>query len=232
MKNVIADAVELSMLSAQSLENIASAAEMCADATFDFSKGCDLIAAELGGLKASGSLTFAAWESVRVQFEKVAGVRARDNGAADPAGAANDCWLRVVKRNAEIHGLTKPKAESPDADRMREKRAAEREQLLAAYVGQSAADLKSAQVEHYKTATPESIAKAKSLDKAIKLIEKAEREERKGAVGSLKSGASEAFKACLATLVERGDERGLGDLIVILKQFPDACAQRDAISVQ
>lgn len=233
MKNVIADAVSsVFTLSADAGERIANAAEMCADATFDFSKGCDLVAAELGGLMSAGLLSFESWEAVRVQFEKVAEVRARDNGAADPAGAANDCWLRVARRNAEIHGLKKPAKVGGDAERMREKRAAETAQLLAAYAGQSAADLKSAQVEHYKTATPESIAKAKSLDKAIKLIEKAEKTEREGAISALKSGASEAFKACLKTLVERGDERGLGDLVVLLKRFPDDCAKRDAISVQ
>lgn len=217
------------VLSADLSERVAVAAEMCADATFDFSKGCDSVAAVLGSLKADGLLTFEAWEAVRVAFERVAAVRAEDNGAADPAGAGSDCWGRVVKRNKEIHGLTKPEKKSPDADRMRESRAAERAELLAAFADRTAADLKAEQIEHYKTATPESIAQAKSLDKAIKLIERAEKVSRKGSVDALKRGASDAFKACLATLVERNDERGLGDLVVLLKRFADDCAARDAI---
>jgi limonene-1,2-epoxide hydrolase len=137
----------------------------------------------------------------------------------------------VVKRNKEIHGLTKPTAENPDAERMREKRAAERADLLAAYAGQSSATLKAEQVENYKVATPESIAKAKALDKAIKVVERAEKETRKGSLEVLRKSAQDQFKACLSVLVERGDERALTDLIVLLKRLPDDFAKRGA-SVQ
>jgi hypothetical protein len=232
-KSIIADAVASEfVLSADLAERVAVAAEMCADATFDFSKGCDSVAAVLGSLRADGGLTFDRWEAVRVAFERVATVRAKDNGATNPAGAGSDCWGRVVKRNKEIHGLTKPTAENPDAERMREKRAAERAELLAAYAGQSSATLKAEQVENYKVATPESIAKAKALDKAIKVVERAEKETRKGSLEVLRKSAQDQFKVCLSALVERGDERGISNLIVLLKQLPDACATRDSISVQ
>lgn len=223
-------AVPAYVLSSALSERVAGGAELVMDSSFDFRKGCDQVGEVFSAIAAeAGSIAFEAWESVRVQFERVAAVRARDTGAVDPAGAANDAWLRVAKYLKEYYGLSKPKADNPDAERMREKRATENANLLAAFAGQSAADLKSAQVEHYKTATPESIAKAKSLDKAIKLIEKAEKESLSGSLKVLKASATEAFKTCLATMVERGDERGLGDLIVLLKRLPDDCAARDSI---
>lgn len=217
-KSVIADAVGSAfVLSSVQSETIASAAEMCADATYDFSKGCDLVASVLGDLKRSGLLTFAAWEVVRVAFERVAAVRARDNGAADPEGAGNDCWNRAAKRNKEIHGLTKPKAENPDADRMRDKRAAERAELLAAYAGQSVSDLKAEQVEHYKAATAESIAQARALDKAIKVVEKAEKEATKAQFDALASAFSGLAKEVLKRARESNDLTMLENAIVALK---------------
>lgn len=217
-KSIVADAVESAfVLSGQVLENIAVAAEMCADATYDFSKGCDLVAAELGALNSAGLLTFASWEAVRVAFERVAAVRAKDNGAADPVGAGNDCWIRVVKRNKDIHGLTKPKAESPDADRMREKRAVEKAELMAAYAGQSSADLKAQQVEHYKAATPESIASAKALEKAIKTVEKAEKDATKAQFDALASTFSGLAKDVLKRARENNDLAMLENGIVALK---------------
>ena len=80
-KTVVADAVSTAfVLSGDLSERVAVAAEMAADASFDFSKACDSIAAVLGSLKSDGLLTFEAWEAVRVRFESVAAIRARDNG--------------------------------------------------------------------------------------------------------------------------------------------------------
>jgi len=232
--------VELFELSSDIREQIASSAETLCDISKDERISKDAIADVFRALKAAnptedhpeGVVTYSMWEAVRKSFEAVYEVRARDNGAIDPAGAANDCWLHnVTPYLREICGLRKPSksGESPEsaAARMEAKRAKDREEAEKMEEGKSLADLQEAQVALYQTATPESIAKAKALDKAIKLVAKVEKEERKGAVGALKKGAQDAFKECLEALVEGNNERGLSDLILFLKRFP---AEADLIN--
>jgi hypothetical protein len=233
--------VDVFELSSTLREQIASSAEILCDISKDERISKDAIADVFRTLKAAnpteehpeGVVTYSMWEAVRKSFEAVYAVRARDNGAIDPAGAANDRWGEVTVYLREIHGLKKPSksGESPEsaAARMEAKRAKDREEAEKMAEGKSLADLQEAQVALYQTATPESIAKAKALDKAIKLVAKVEKEERKGAVGALKKGAQDAFKECLEALVEGNNERGLSDLILLLKRFPADCAQRDAM---
>lgn len=221
-------------LSADFREIIASSAETLCDITKDAQISKESIAGVFKGLKVGyGEITYSMWEAVRESFERVAEIRSRDNGAIEPKGAANDRWSEVAAYLREIHGLKKPSKSGEDpksaAARMEAKREKERAESAKLAEGKSLADLQLAQVALYQTATPESIAKAKSLDKAIKLVAKVEREERKGAIGALKKGAQDEFKACLETLVESGNERGIGDLILLLKRFPADCAKRDAI---
>ena len=226
--------VELFELSANVREQIASAAETLCDVSKDAQISKESIAQLFKAMKAdAGEVTYSMWEAVRLAFVAVATVRSRDNGAIDPAGAADDRWGEVTAYLREIHGLKKPSksGESPEsaAARMEAKRAKDKADAEKMAEGKSLSDLREAQVALYQTATPESIAKAKALDKAIKLVEKVEKEERKGAVGALKKGAQEAFKECLDALVDGNNERGLSDLILILKRFPADCAQRDSL---
>lgn len=226
--------VELFELSSNVREQIASAAEILCDVSKDAQISKESIAQLFKAMKAeAGEVTYSMWEAVRLAFVAVATVRSRDNGAIDPAGAADDRWGEVTAYLREIHGLKKPSksGESPEsaAARMEAKRAKDKADAEKMAEGKSLSDLREAQVALYQTATPESIAKAKALDKAIKLVEKVEKEERKGAVGALKKGAQEAFKECLDALVDGNNERGLSDLILILKRFPADCAQRDSM---
>jgi hypothetical protein len=221
-------------LSSDLREQIASSAEVLCDVTKDAQISKESIAQVFKGLMADhGQITYSMWEAVREVFERVAEGRSRDNGAIDAKGAANDRWSEVTAYLREIHSLKKPAKSGEDpksaAARMEAKREKERADAAKLAEGKSLADLQLAQLALYQTATPESIAKAKSLDKAIKLVAKVEKEERKGAVSALKKGAMESFKECLDTLVEANNERGLSDLILLLKRFPADCAKRDAI---
>jgi hypothetical protein len=226
--------VDVFTLSSDIREQIASAAEVLCDVTKDAQISKESIAQVFKGMMADyGQITYSMWEAVRESFERVAEGRSRDNGAIDAKGAANDRWSEVTAYLREIHSLKKPSKSGEDpqsaAARMEAKRAQDRAEAAKLAEGKSLEDLQLAQLALYQTATPESIAKAKSLDKAIKLVAKVEKEERKGAIGALKKGAQDEFKACLDTLVEAGNERGIGDLILLLKRFPADCAKRDAI---
>jgi hypothetical protein len=226
--------VDVFTLSSDVREQIASSAEILCDVSKDAQISKEAIAQVFRGMMADyGEIRYSMWEAVREAFEQVAEGRSRDNGAIDPKGAANDRWSEVTAYLREIHGLKKPSksGESPEsaAARMEAKRAKDRAEAEKLAEGKSLLDLQEAQVALYQTATPESIAKAKALDKAIKLVAKVEKEERKGAVGALKKGAQDAFKVCLDTLVDGNNERGLSDLILLLKRFPADCAQRDAM---
>ena len=232
-KNQVANAVEFILGSVQA-ETIAQAAETLCDISKDAQVSKDQIASVFREIRATaGEISYSAWEAVRTAFESVAVVRSRDNGAIDPEGAANDRWSEVTKYLRDIHGLKKPSKSGEDpksaAARMEAKRAADRAEAAKLAEGKSAADLKAAQVALYQTATPEAIAKAKSLDKAIKLVEKVEKQEVSGRIDPLKRAAQEAFKECVAQLVEAKNDRGLGDLVVLLKRFVTDCNQRDSI---
>lgn len=215
---VVADQFALS--SAQS-EVIATAAEMIQDATFDFRKGCDMVAEVLGGLKRAEALTFAAWEVVRGQFEKVAAVRARDNGAIDPEGAASDSWGRATKFFAEYHGLTKPKAENKDAKRMAEKRKEEMDKAIRVADGRSSLQLENEKKALYAQATDEAIAQAKALEKVIKVVAKVEKEAVSNEMKPLTESAHGHHKAIMEFMKAKNDPILLGDYVVLLKQTLD-----------
>lgn len=217
--SIVSDVVAPSFtLSAELSERVAVAAEMAADASFDFSKACDSIAAVLGAIKADGVLTFESWESVRIQFESVAAVRARDNGAADPAGAANDCWNRVDRRNREIHGLVKPKSAKPESVEKAQRREAEKAKLVAVAGGRSAAELKGEIRAMYGEASDESIAKAKALEKALKVVESAEKDAVSAQMKPLIAAANDQHKAVMEYLKGKNDPALLGDYVVLLKE--------------
>jgi len=221
---VMSENQELFALSSAVREQIASAAEILCDVSKDAQISKESIAQLFKAMKAeAGEITYSMFEAVRLAFVEVATVRSRDNGAIDPAGAADDRWGEVYAYLREVHGLKKPSksGESPEsaAARMEAKRAKDKADAEKMAEGKSLSDLREAQVALYQTATPESIAKAKALDKAIKLVEKVEKEERKGAVGALKKGAQDAFKDCLDALVNANDEQGLSDLILTIKAF-------------
>jgi len=218
-KSVVADAVATAFsLSAEMSESIAVAAEMAVDAGFDFSKACDSIATSFKVLKDQNLLTFAAWESVRVRFVDVAETRSRDNGAAFPRDAADKTWERVCKRNAEIHGLTKPKSENPESQEKAAKRAAEKAKLVEQAQGRTAADLKATVKTLFGEATDESIAQAKALEKVVKAVEAVEKDAVSSQMKPLLDSAQAQHKAIIEFMKAKNDPKILGDYVVLLKR--------------
>ena len=219
-KSIVGDAVKsVFALSSEQAEQIAIAAEMATDARYDFNKACDAVAQVFRVLKDQNLLTFAAWEAVRTKFEGVAEVRARDNGAIDPKGAGSDCWNGVTKKIRDIHGLAKPKSENADSERKRAEREAERAKALESVQGKSATELKSEVRALYGEASDESIAKAKSLEKALKLVESAEADAIKTQIKPMVESAQAKHKQILELL--KSDPKRMGDYVVLLAKTYD-----------
>jgi hypothetical protein len=217
--SVVADAVaSVFVLSAELSERVAVSAEMAADASFDFSKACDAIAAVLGSLKSDGVLTFEAWEAVRTRFEAVAETRGRDNGLADPKGAANDCWNRVDRRNREIHGLVKPKSAKPESVEKAAKRAAEKDKALAQAQGRSAAELQTEVLAAYGLGTPDGVAHAKALEKVQKVVAVVEKDAVDAQMKPLVNAANDQHKKVMEFLKGKNDPKILGDYVILLKR--------------
>jgi len=220
--SIVADAVNTQFaLSSVMSEQLAAAAEMAMDSQFDFRKSCDSVASVLGAVKADGALDFNSWEVVRKRFEAVATVRARDNGAANPEGAANDCWLRVASFIKEYHSLTKPKAESTDAKRMSDKREAEKAKLLEQAKGKSLSELESAKRELYSQASDESIAQAKALEKVIKVVQAVEKDSVSAQMKPLVEAATAHHKAVMEFMKGKNDPALLSEYVVLLKRTLD-----------
>lgn len=206
-------------LSNAQVETLSAAAEMAMDSQFDFRKSCDSVGSVLGEVKSAGLLTFAAWEVVRKRFESAAVVRARDNGAIDPDGSANDCWLRVAAFIKEYHGLTKPKSENPESAAKQAKREAEKAKALEVAKDKPLAELEAEKKALYSQATDESIAKAKALEKVIKVVASAEKEAVSAQMKPLIGAANDGHKAIMEYVKTQADgPKILGDYVVLLKR--------------
>lgn len=222
-KSVVADAVQSAFaLSAEQTETLAVSAEMAMDSAYDFRKSCENTATVFKSIKEADALTFASWEVVRKYWESRAEIRARDNGAIDPAGAANDRWQDVAKHLREFYGLQKPKSENPESVEKAAKRQAEKAKALASAGGRSASELKSEIRAMYGTATDESIAQAKALEKALKVVESVEKDAVATQMKPLLGAANDAHKALIEFMKEKNDPAMLGDYVVLLKKSLDA----------
>jgi hypothetical protein len=219
-KTIVADAVQsVFALSAEQAEQVAMAAEMAVDSEFDFGKAADSVFSILKAVRDSGGLTFARWEAVRVPFVRAATTRARDNKSAHPEEAATATWGRIVKRNAEMYGLTKPKSENADSERKRAERETKRAEDLKRAEGKSSAELKSEVRALYGEASDESIAKAKALEKSLKLVESAEADALKAQMKPLVDAAKAKHSAILELL--KSDTKRMGDYVVLLAKTHD-----------
>lgn len=220
-KTIVADAVStLFALSAEQAEQVAMAAEMAVDSEFDFGKAADSVFSILKSVRDSGGLTFARWEAVRVPFVKAAATRARDNKSAHPEEAATATWGRIVKRNAEMYGFpTKPQADTAEAERKRAEREAKKAEDIKRAEGKSSAELKSEVRALYGEASDESIAKAKALEKSLKLVESAEAEAFKAQMKPLVDAAKAKHSAILELL--KSDTKRMSDYVVLLAKTHD-----------
>lgn len=220
---VVADAVSAAfVLSAEQAEALAVAAEMAMDSAYDFRKSCENTATVFKSIKEADALTFAAWEVVRKYWESRAEIRARDNGAIDPAGAANDRWQDVAKFLREFHGLQKPKSENPASVEKAAKRAAEKDRALAQAQGRSAAELQTEVLAAYGLGTPEGVAHAKALEKVQKVVATAEKDAVDAQMKPLIAAANDQHKKVMEYLKGKNDPKLLGDYVVLLKRTVEA----------
>jgi hypothetical protein len=209
-------------LAFDAVQRIGDAAQMACDASFDFSKACDMVAQEFKVLQQAGLLSYESWEVVRLKFIEIATVRSRDNGAANPEGAASDVWTRVTKRNAEIHGLKKPAKAGGDAERMATKREEDAKKALEVAAGRSSQELLEAQMALFAQANPQSIAEARAMDKIIKAVEKIEKDTVDAQMKPLLTAANDNFKAAIEHIKATKDNDKLMDLVVALGAFVPA----------
>lgn len=224
-KTVIADAVDTSfVLSAELSESLAVAAEKVVDSGFDFRDGCEMVSGVFKALKTDNLLFYESWEVVRKRFESVASIRSRDNGAADPEAAANECWRRCTGYLKEYHGLTKPKSEKAESVEKAAKREAEKAKLVEVAAGRSVAELQAAKRELYAQADDESIAKAKAIENAIKVVQKTETDAIKSQMKPLVEAAVAKHKAILDLL--KSDPKRMGDYVVLLAKTYDIWAEQ------
>jgi hypothetical protein len=221
--SVVADAVaSVFVLSAELSERVAVAAEMAMDSAFDFRKSCDSIASVFGAVKSDGVLNFDSWEVVRKKWEAVASVRARDNGALDPDGAANDRWQDVSKFLREFHGLTKPKSAKSDSVEKAQRRAAEKDKALAQAQGRSAVELQTEVLAAYGLGTPDGVAHAKALEKVQKIVAVVEKDAIDAQMKPLINAANDQHKKVMEYLKGKNDPKLIGDYVVLLKSTIDA----------
>jgi len=222
-------------LSHDDLQLLANAAEMASDANFDFHKVVGMVVAifkplldtvlerDAAGKVIKTALTYEAWETVRVKFEELAEVRCRDNGAANPKGAAEDVWGRItVYLAANPHFMKKPKSDKHDAQRIAAKREEDAKKALESAAGRSSSELLEAQMALFAQANPKAIAEARAMDKIIKAVEKIEKDTVDAQMKPLLNAASENFKAALDHLKVTKDHNRLMDLIVALGAFVPA----------
>ena len=75
--------------------------------------------------------------------------------------------------------------------------------------------MKEAQLALYKTATPEAIAEAKSLDKSIEVIEKDTKKESEGRLSILKK----SLRELVSEVCKTDNELVLASAIIAMKEF-------------
>ena len=135
------------------------------------------------------------FEMVRLQWR---GVYNTAKGGMLNDGALDTAWSRVFKMVSDDYGLTKPKAETKDA----EKKAVQRQkqaELLAAYEDVPIDDIK-AQVKDLFTKAGDGDEKAKAeankLSKVVKALTKAETDEAKARMKEVKAEITKLVKEC------------------------------------
>jgi len=219
-KSKVADSVAIGFeLDADALSVVQNAAIKVADSNFDFQDACASVAGVFRPWAQQGVLSFERWESVRLPFVESAGARALANGAIDAEGAGSDCWLRVAKHLKEFYSLEKPKSAKAEAASKAEQREKAKAKAIEVAAGRSAAEMKVEQVALYQAATPESIAQAKALEKAISVVEKFEKDESDSRMKPLVDSVNAEFKATLAWAKDGKRESDLIEMIRFLKNL-------------
>lgn len=227
VKSIVADAVSVAVgadpaevvpqWSEIQSDLIQGSAVLICDAAGDTAKALDQIKDVFAEAFKAGVLTFDLWEDGRKRYEAAYVLRC-DNQAkkpVNPAKSANDSWNQTVVPFLKHYTLVKPKAATKDSERMAEKRAKAEAEAKALADGRDLPELREAQLAMYKTATQESIAQAKALDKAIEVLEKSAKKEVDSRLKVLK----DSFRKLASEVAKSDSEAVLADAIVALKKF-------------
>jgi hypothetical protein len=226
-KTVVADAVgavvngdavqSAPSWSEQQASLIQGGAELICDAIGDQTKGLDQIKTAFASAFSAGVLTYDLWEDGRKRYEAAFILRcdAQAEKVLDPSNSANSSWNQTVVPYLKVCQLIKPKSAEAGSVERAKRREAEKAKAVAVANGRSVEELKEAQLALYRTATPEAIAEAKTLDKSIEVIEKDTKKEAEGRLSVLKKG----LRDLVSEVCKTENETVLADAIIALKQF-------------
>jgi len=192
-------------------------AELLCDAAGDQAKGLEQIKDAFVAAFSAGVLTYDLWEDGRKRYEAAYILRcdAQAKKVIDPSNSANSSWLQIVVPFLKMYQLVKPKSADAGSVERAKRREAEKAKAVAVANGRSVDELKEAQLALYRTATPEAIAEAKTLDKSIEVIEKDTKKEADGRLSVLKKG----LRDLVSEVCKTENETVLADAIIALKKF-------------
>jgi hypothetical protein len=199
---------------------IQGGAELLCDAAGDQAKGLDQIKNAFAEAFSAGVLTYDLWEDGRKRYEAAFILRC-DNQAIkpiNPTNSANSSWNQTVVPYLKVCQLIKPKSAQADSVDRAKRREAEKAKAVAVANGRSVEELKEAQLAMYKTATPEAIAEAKSLDKSIEILEKDTKKESEGRLSILKK----SLRELVSEVCKTDNELVLASAIIAMKDFVPA----------
>ncbi len=192
-------------------------AELLCDAAGDQAKGLDQIKDAFVAAFSAGVLTYDLWEDGRKRYEAAYVLRcdAQAKKVIDPSNSANSSWLQIVVPFLKMYQLVKPKSEKAESVEKAKRREAEKAKAVAVANGRSVEELKEAQLALYRTATPEAIAEAKTLDKSIEVIEKDTKKESEGRLSILKK----SLRELVSEVCKTDNELVLASAIIAMKEF-------------
>lgn len=185
-KTVVAQAID------QVVDQADQAGELFAQSEIDANQALELFARSVGT-----EPSFDTWTAKRLSFVN-AYVRTKPTAKGN---SADQAFARFVRRLTEAFGITAPKATSDAAIAKREQRAKKEAELLAKHSDATPTLLKAQLQAAYKTLADQptsAIAKAqtKELEKVLKIKNKAENDEMRDELKSLRDQLRELAKAC------------------------------------
>jgi hypothetical protein len=127
-------------------------------------------------------MTLAWFDMVRLQW---GGVYRSAKGGALSDSAVDTAWSRVFKLVGDDYGLTKPKAETKDAEKKAEQRA-KHEELIASYVDTPIADIKAEIKQLFNKAGDGDKEAKKQADKLVKVVDVLQKDEVKAEKDTVK----------------------------------------------
>jgi ketopantoate reductase len=182
----------------------------------DFARAVE-IAVEIDGKivkQADYHLWVAGSEVMKLAYAKKKGLTASSNAELFELDSIKSMWKRFTRRLEENYALTKPASPTVEGQKKAEQRT-KAQQVMEELKAKPIADLQAEIAMLTAKATPENLAKAGKLAKAIKAKNQDALKERMTEIKALQGEVIQAVKNCL-------DESLLQDALSILEQYqPD-----------